>query len=61
MPSYPNAIVDMLALRYASYTAGNTGVRNEIIDISSELLRQGVLNNDAYKKIMLPLKNFDAN
>jgi hypothetical protein len=61
MPSDPNAIVDMLALRYASYRAGNTGVRNEIIDISDELLRQGVLNNDAYKKLMLPLKNVDAN
>ena len=61
MPSDPNAIVDMLALRYASYRAGNTGVRNEIIDISDELLRQGVLNNVAYKKLMLQLKNVDTN
>jgi hypothetical protein len=61
MPSDPNALVEKLKLRYASYRAGNTGVRNEIIDISDELLRQGVLNNDAYKKLMLQLKNVDTN
>jgi hypothetical protein len=61
MPSDPNALVEMLDLRCASYRAGNTGVRNEIIDISDELRRQGVLNDDAYKKLMLQLKNVDTN
>jgi hypothetical protein len=61
MPSDPNALVEKLDLRWASYKAGNTGVRNEIIDISDELLRQGVLNNVAYKKLMLQLKNVDTN
>jgi len=61
MPSDPNALVEMLELRCASYKAGNTGVRNEIIDISDELLRQGVLNNVEYKKLMLQLKNVDTN
>jgi len=61
MPSAPNALVEMLELRCASYKAGNTGVRNEIIDISDELLRQGVLNNVEYKKLMLQLKNVDTN
>jgi hypothetical protein len=61
MPSDPNALVEMLGLRWASYKAGNTGVRNEIIDISDVLLRQGVLNNDVYKNLMLQLKNVDTN
>jgi hypothetical protein len=61
MPSDPNALVEMLDLRCASYRAGNTGVRNEIIDISDELRRQGVLNDDAYKKLMLQFKNVDTN
>ena len=61
MPSDLNALVEKLDLRWASYRAGNTGVRNEIIDISDELLRQGVLNNVAYKKLMLQLKNVDTN
>ena len=52
----------LICLHYdASYRAGNTGVRNEIINISDELLRQGVLNNEAYEKLILPLKNVDAN
>jgi hypothetical protein len=55
MPSDPNALVEMLSLRLASYKAGNTGVRNEVVDISDELKRQGVLNDEAYKKLMLQL------
>ena len=31
LPQDPNALVEMLTLRIASYQAGNTGVRNEII------------------------------
>lgn len=55
MPSDPNALIEMLALRVAGYKAGNTGLRNEIIDISDELKRQGVVSNDEYKKLMLQL------
>ena len=33
----PNVLVDMLSLRLVSYKAGNTGVRNEIVDICDEL------------------------
>lgn len=59
MPSDPNALIDMLDLRFASYNAGNSGVRNEIIELAEELLRQGVIDKEAYKKLMLPLKNVD--
>ena len=55
MPSDPNALVEMLSLRLASYNIGNTGVRNEIVDISDELKRQGVVSTEYYKKLMLQL------
>ena len=55
MPSDPDALIEMLAIRSASYRAGNNGVRNEIIDLADELLRQGVITREAYKKIMLTL------
>jgi hypothetical protein len=45
----------MLQLRVASFKAGNTGVRNEIVDISDELRRQKVLNGEEYKKLMLQI------
>ena len=52
LPQDPNALVEMLTLRMASYKAGNTGVRNEIIGICDELLRQGQITKEEYKKIM---------
>ncbi len=55
MPSDPNSLVEMLHLRLASFKAGNTGVRNEIIDISDELLRQNIIDTESYKKIMLAI------
>ena len=55
MPSSSSAVADMLSLRFAGYKAGNTGVRNEIVDLSDELLRQSVMSNDSYKKLMLLL------
>ena len=55
MPSDPNKLIEMLDLRFASYKAGNTGVRNEIVDISDELLRQGIIDRESYKKLMLQL------
>jgi len=56
MPSDPDALIGMLAIRFASYKAGNSGVRNEIIDLADELLRQGVINREEYKNLMLPLQ-----
>lgn len=55
MPSDPNALIEMFTLRVASYKAGNTGVRNEIVDISDELLRQDIIDKASYKKLMLQL------
>ena len=53
IPQDPNALVEMLSLRIASLQAGNTGVRNEIVEICEELKRQGVIDNDQYKNLML--------
>ena len=50
-----DALVDMLDLRLSSYYAGNTGVKNEIVDIADELRRQSVLTDERYKKLMLLL------
>ena len=55
IPQDPNALVEMLSLRLASFQAGNTGVRNEIVGICEELLRQGVIDTDSYKNLMLQL------
>ena len=55
LPNDPNALVEMLSLRLAGYKAGNTGAANEAVAICDELLRQGVLNKDSYKAIMLQL------
>ena len=55
LPQAPNALVEMLSLRIASFQAGNTGVRNEIVGICEELLRQGVIDADSYKNLMLQL------
>ena len=55
MPSDPNKLIDMLDLRFASYKAGNTGLRNDIVDLSDELLRQGIIDKASYKKLMLLL------
>ena len=52
IPQDPNALVEMLKLRKASFNAGNTGVRNEIISICDELLRQDVIDKDDYKKLI---------
>jgi len=44
----------------ASKQAGNTVLRNEIVSICDELLRQKILSRDAYKNLMLTL-NKDVN
>ena len=55
LSSDPNVLVDMLSLRLASYKAGNTGLRNEIVDICDELKRQNVLTDERYKNLILTL------
>ena len=56
LPSDPNALCERLELLMVSKQAGNTGLRNEIVSICDELLRQKILPSDAYKKLMLTLK-----
>jgi len=60
LPSDPNALCEWLELLMASKQAGNTGLRNEIVSIYDEFLRQKILSRDAYKKLMLNL-NKDVN
>ena len=55
IPSDPNALIERLDLLMASKEAGNTGTRNEIVSICDELLRQKIVNKNAYKNIMLRL------
>src|SRR5688572_5788027 len=55
LPQDPNALVEIMSLRLASFRAGNTGVRNEIVGISEELLRQRAIDADSYKNLMLQL------
>jgi len=44
----------------ASKQADNTGLRNEIVSICDEFLRQKILSRDACKNLMLAL-NKDVN
>jgi len=60
LSSDPNALCERLELLMASKQAGNTGLRNEIVSICDELLRQKILPRDAYKNLMLTL-NKDVN
>jgi len=55
LPSDPNALCERLELLMASKQAGNTGLRDEIVSICDELLRQKILSRDAYKNLMLRL------
>ena len=57
IPQDPDALVEMLSLRMASFAAGKPGVRNEIVSIHvcDELLRTGSINKTEYKNIMLLL------
>src|ERR1043165_5852029 len=55
LPHDPNALVEMLSLRMASFQAGNTGVRNEIVGICDELLRQNAITTEGYKNFVSQL------
>ncbi|XP_065639612.1 uncharacterized protein LOC136072340 [Hydra vulgaris] len=51
LPSDPNELVKMLALRISAFEAGNTGARNEAVAICDELLRQGEIDSEYYKAL----------
>ena len=51
LPNDPNALIERFDLLLTSQNAGHTGVRNELVSIFDELKRQGVINNDTYKKL----------
>ena len=53
IPSDPVALVERLKLLLASKAAGNTGVRNELVSICDELLRQKKISKTLYKKLAL--------
>ena len=48
-----NALVERLHLSRSSQQAGNTGVKNEIISICDELLRQNIISIKQYKDLMI--------
>jgi len=53
LPQDSNALIEMLDLRMSSFKAGNTGLRNEIVSILDELLRQKAIDSDSYKNVMV--------
>ena len=55
LPCDPIALVERLDILMASKAAGNTGVRNELVSICDELLRQNLIDKHKYKIIMLQL------
>ena len=55
LPSDPIALVERLDLLMASKAAENTVVRNELVSVCDELLRQKLIHKNKYKIIMLQL------
>ena len=55
LPCDPIALVERLDILMASKAAGNTGVRNELVSVCDELLRQNLIDKHKYKIIMLQL------
>ena len=45
----PIALVERLDILMASKAAGNTGVRNELVSVCDELLRQNLIDKHKYK------------
>jgi len=56
IPSSPHALVDRLQLLLASKAAVNTGLRNELVSICDELLRQKVMTKSLYKNNITYIK-----
>ena len=55
LPCDPIALVERLDILMASKAAGNTGVRNELVSVCDELLRQNLIDKYKYKINMLQL------
>ena len=55
LPSDPIALVERLDILMGSKAVGNTGVRNELVSVCDELLRQKLIDKNKYKMIMLQL------
>ena len=55
LPCDPIAVIERLDILTASKAAENTGVRNELISVCDELLRQNLIDKHKYKIIMLQL------
>ena len=55
LPSDPIALVERLDILMASKSAGNTGVRNELVSDGDELLRQKLIAKNKYKITKLQL------
>ena len=55
LPCDPIALVERLHILMASKAAGNTRVRNELLSVSDEFLRQNLIDKHKYKVIMLQL------
>ena len=55
LPCVPIALVERLDILMACKAAGNTGVRNELVSVCDELLRQNLIDKHKYKIIMLQL------
>ena len=55
LPCNHIARVERLDILMASIAAGNTGVRNELVSVCDELLRQNLIDKQKYKIIMLQL------
>ena len=52
IPSDPNALIERMDLLFSSKNAGHSNVRNELVGICDELLRQNVFSRDNYEHIM---------
>ena len=55
LPCDPIALVERLNILMVSEAAGKTGVRNELVSVCDELLRQKLIDKHKYKIIMLQL------
>ena len=55
LPSDPVALVERLCILMACKAAGNAGVRNELVSVCHELLRQKLIDKHKYKIILWQL------
>ena len=58
LPCDPIALVQRFDILMASKAAGNTGVKNELVSVCDELLRQKLIDKNKYKIIMLQLLKY---